>query len=634
MKVRRAQAIFLCLIISGVISACGSGSLAPGVDRSLRSLQSIEVVPSQPSISLGENQQFTAIGHYRDGTTKDLTASATWATSNTSVASLSASGLAESHATGSATISATSSGMAGSGTLTVTKATLLSITITPADPVMLLGTVQQFTATGKFSDQSTQDITASVVWVSSNPALASISAGGLGSALALGSLTISATSGSVSASTPVSVQPAGLASITIRPEKGKTAQLTTRQFQAIGNYTDGSTHNVTGEVSWTSSDTGVATIGRNGLASALSPGTTTISAALGSISASATLQVTNARLVSIAVRPPGRTIAPLTRLSFIAIGFFSDRTSQVITRESAWASDNPAVAMIRAGSTAIAVAPGIANISATLNGVTGSAPLNVSSATLLSITVTPASAVLAPTTFVSCTATGNFSDGSTQLITNIVTWTSSAPTVASVGGGRVTALSGGSATITAQLGSVSGESRITVDSLPLKSIQISPPTASIPQQTEVAFRAIGTFADGNTQDLTTFALWTVSPPSVATINAGQATGLAPGKAVVTALFGEQVGTASLTVTAATATSLEVSPSVADFEAGSLTQLNAIAVFSDGTTKDVTPWVTWTSSSANVADVSPTGLATATAAGTTTVTATMNGLNGTAVLAVH
>ena len=634
MKVRRAQATFLCLIISCVFSACGSGSLAPGVDRSLRSLQSIEVDPPQPSISLGGNQQFTAIGHYHDGTSKDITASVTWATSNSSVASLSAPGFAQSHAPGSTTITATSSGLAGSGTLTVTKATLLSITITPANPVMLLGTLQQFTATGTFSDQSTQDMTASVTWASSNPTLASINAGGLASALALGSLTISATSGSVSASTPVSVQPAGLASITIRPEHGRIAQLTTRQFQAIGNFTDGSTHNMTGQVSWASSNTGVAAIGRNGLASSFSPGTTTITATLGSITASAQLEVTNARLVSISVRPPGRTIAPLTRLTFTAIGFFSDRTTQVITRESAWASDNTAVAMIRAGSTAIAVGPGIANISATLNGVTGSAPLNVSSATLSSISVTPVSAVLAPTPTVNCVATGNFSDGTTQVITGIVTWTSSAPTVASVGGGRVTALSGGSVIITAQLGSVSGDSRITVDSSKLTSIQISPPTATVPQQTGVAFRGIGRFADGNTQDLTTFALWTVSPPSLASINAGQATGLAPGKAVVTALFAEQVGTASLTVTTASATSLVVSPAATDFEQGGSTQFNAIAVFSDGTTRDVTPWVTWSSSSADVADVSPTGLATGTGAGTTNVTATMKGLNGTAVLTVR
>lgn len=588
MKAHRAHAILLCLILSGLFSACGSGSFAPGIESSSRSLQSIQVAPPKSSIALGQDQQFAAIGQYHDGSSKDITASVAWATSNSSVAAISGSGFATSNAIGSTTISATLSGVTGSGTLTVTKAILVSITVTPANPVLLLGTLQQFTATGTFSDQSTQDITGSVTWVSSNDGLASISGGGLASALALGSLTITASSSSVSASTTVGVQSADLTSIAIQPANKKIARFTKQQFQAIGTYADGSTQNVTGQVSWASSNTTVVGIARGGLASGLAPGTTTISATLGSLNASATLEVTNATLVSISIRPSGRTIAPGTRLSFTATALFSDNTTQVITRDSTWTSDNPVVAtMLR--NTAMAVGPGAANISAIFNGLSGSAPLLVSSATLSSISVTPATAVLAPTTSVNCVATGTFSDGSTQVISNIVNWTSSASTVASVGNaGRVTAQSGGSAIITAQFGLVNGDSTIVVDASPLTSIQISPPTATIPRQTRTAFQAIGTFADGKTQDLTTSVLWTSSAPSVATINAGRATGLEPGTAIITALFDGQVGTASLTVTSATPTSLE-SPAAARFEAD-FTQFTALDDFSDGTTKEVTQWI--------------------------------------------
>ena len=564
MKAHRAQAALLCI---SLLSACGGGSFAPGVaTSSSQSLESIQITPSNPAISLGENQQFTATGNYHDGSTKDITGSVAWASSNTSVATISGSGLAASRATGSAPITATLSGVSGQATLTVTKASLVSISITPANPFLVLGTLQQFTATGTFSDGSSQNITASVTWASSNDSLASISRGGLATALALGSLTISATSGSVGGSTMVNVQSAGLSLITILPANGKIAQLTSQPFRAIGTYTDGTTHNVTGMVSWSSSDTGVAGIGNNGLARAVAPGTTTISASLGSISASTTLEVTNATLVSISVRPSGRTIAPGTKLFFIATGFFSDGTRQVITRNSTWTSDNPAVATIKGGSTATAVGPGTANISATFNGVSGSVPLFVSSATISSISVTPATAVLAPATSVNCAATGTFSDGTTQVITNIVNWTSSASTVASVGnGGRVTANSGGSATITAQFGLVNGGSTITVDSSQLKSIQISPSIASIAEQDGVVFSAIGTFADGNTQDLTEFALWTSSPPSVATINAGHATGLQPGTATIVALFAGEAGIGTLTVTSPAPALRMESPAAADFE---------------------------------------------------------------------
>ena len=515
---------------------------------------------------------------------------------------------------------------------------LVSIAVTPADADLLLCAVQQYTATGTYSDNSTKDITATVTWSSSDTTVASIDGGGLATALARGSTTISATSGSVTGSTTLTVQPTVLTSITVRPVNKKIAQLTSQQFQAIGTYTDGSTHNLTQQVSWSSSNTAVATITIGGRAHTLTPGTTTITATLGSISGSTPLRVSNATIVSVTVTPTGRTIAPGTRLPFTAAGRFSDNTNQNITLDSTWASDNTAVATVSAGGAASAVSPGTANISATFNGVSGSAPLNVSTATLVSISVTPGSAILAPTTSINCVATGTYSDGTIQLITNVVTWTSSAPNVASVAGGNVTAQAPGNATITARLGGLSANCDIFVDGSRLTSIKISPKTASVVPQGVVAFTATGTFADGNTQNLTAAASWTSSPASVATVSnvpatVGQATGINPGTAKITALFGGQAGTATLTVAGPAQTLLQVSPSATNLERDGLTQFTALAEFSDGTTRDVTSSVTWTSSNENVGVITPTGFATSTRSGMTTVTATMNDLSGTSVLTV-
>jgi hypothetical protein len=430
---------------------------------------------------------------------------------------------------------------------------LVSIAIAPQNAVLSLGTLQQFTASGTFSDGSTQDITGLVTWASSNKGVVSIVPGGLATARALGWVTIFARSGSVTASTVASVKSAALSAITIRPANKKIAQFTSQQFQAIGVYADGSTHNITGKVSWTSSDPVAASIGAKGLAKALTPGSTTVTAQLGSITASTTLYVSNATIVSISVTPSARTIAQGTRLSFTATGTFSDRTTQVITRDCTWASDNHAVATLAGGSTATAIGPGKANISATFTGVTGSAPLYVSSATLSFISIIPSTAVLAPTTSVNSAAVGTFSDGSTQVITGLVTWTSSAPNIATVGkGGTVTAQTGGTVIITAQLGTLSADSAILVDSSPVVLIQITPSLASIAPQSGASFRATATLADGNTQDVTTSVLWTSSPWSVATISndpgtIGQAIGLQSGIASITALFQGQVGTAYLTV---------------------------------------------------------------------------------------
>ena len=89
--------------------------------------------------------------------------------------------------------------------------TLTSITVTPANPSILTGASQQFTATGTYSDGSTQNITSQATWTSSNTGVATISTAGLATGVSVGDTTISATLAGVTGSTPLTVQPAPLA---------------------------------------------------------------------------------------------------------------------------------------------------------------------------------------------------------------------------------------------------------------------------------------------------------------------------------------------------------------------------------------------------------------------------------------
>jgi len=443
MKAHAACAALLCL---GLLSGCGAGNFAPGIGGNL---QSIVVTPSTPSVPLGETQQFTATGHYRDGTTQDITASVTWSSSNTNVATVSGSGFGSTHSTGSSTISATLSKVTGSSTFTVTNAVLVSIAITPANSQVFLGTLNQFTATGTYSDQTTKDITSSVTWSSSNPSAASINGGGLVTALALGSLTISATSGSITGSTSVTVQSSTLTSITIVPANGSIAVSTTEQFHALGNYSDGSVQNLTRQVTWASSNTAVLQIVSGGNSRGLTPGTTTVTATLGSVTGSTPFTVTSATIVSITVSPASQTIAVGTTLDFSALGRFSDGTFQDITAVATWSSDNTAVATVDVNATATAVSPGTANISATFNGVTGSAPVTVSSATITSISGSVSCGDKTPgsgTITITGTSTGgaisgaitsmlvNCQGGSSFAIINGLTTVGGAPATLEIGG--------------------------------------------------------------------------------------------------------------------------------------------------------------------------------------------------------
>lgn len=727
-KLRILRALACLTFIAVTMIGCGGGSSGGGAKPPVI-LQSIDVTPGSPSITLGQGQQFKATGRYSDNSSKDLTSQTGWSSSNTSIATISSAGMATSNGVGSTTITASFSGVSGNTTLTVTPATLTSlaitpvnpsiaanttlqftamgtfsngsqqnvtgsvqwtsgspstasinvngasglamgltagtslisatsgsvsssttltvtgatvtsIVVTPTDPSVPLGTLQQFTATGTFSDGTVQDITGTVTWSSSKQSVMSITTSGMGTARNLGTTVITAASGAVSGSVTVTVNAADLASLAIQPGDSTIAPTTSLQFSAIGTFNDGSTHDLTTQATWTSSNTGVAKIGTNsGLAKGLSPGTTTITATVGSISASITLTVSNATLVSISVTPVGRTIAPGTKLSFGATGTFSDSTTQNITRDATWASDNTAVATVGSVSLVTGVAPGTANISATLDGVTGSTLLTVSSATLVSISVTPTSAVLAPASTLGLTATGTYSDGTTQTITNAVSWSSSSTQVATVStAGQVTGQSAGTATISAQSGSVTGSMDLLVESSALVSLTINPATASVAVQTSIQLRAIGGFADGTSQDLTQSASWTSSPASVATVGdsggtKGIANGISTGTATVTALFAGEVGTTTLTVTNATLTSITISPPNPSIPLGSTQRFTATGNFSDGSTENLTSQVTWNSSDVGVATISSSGLATSVSTGTTTITARMNGVSGNTVLTV-
>ena len=79
--------------------------------------------------------------------------------------------------------------------LTVSPAVLQSIAVTPANPSVPKGATEPFTATGTFSDNSTEDLTSQVTWASATPSVATISAAGVATGLTTGTSSISATLG-------------------------------------------------------------------------------------------------------------------------------------------------------------------------------------------------------------------------------------------------------------------------------------------------------------------------------------------------------------------------------------------------------------------------------------------------------
>ena len=638
------------IVMMTTLTACSGGGSSSNNSTSSNSsnnnttaatVSSIQVAPTSMAIATGATQQFTATAKMSDGTSKDVTSSVQWASSDATIASVASSGVATGSGAGTATITATSGTVKSTASLTVSSAAanLTAIAISPAASSMPVNTSQQFTATGSYSDGSSADITSLVTWSSSATATATINASGLATAAAAGSTNISASFGGVTQSTSLTVTAPALASITVTPVGLTLGIGINQQFVATATYTDGSSADLSAGVTWTSSSTSVATISSSGMATTVAAGQTTITAKLGIFSDTSVLTVVPAHLVSIAVTPATQTIVAGTSLQFTATGSFDDGSTQIL-QQVTWSSSATTVATVNSTGLVNGVGAGTATLTATSGSVSGTASLTVSAATLVSLSVTPANPSMAAGTTKQFTATGTFSDASTQDITSTVVWSSSTPTVATINAqGLASSIVNGTTTISASFGAVNGSTLLTVSTAHLVSITINPANPRVNTGTQVKFTASGTFSDGSTATNLVGVSWKSSKPSVSNIRpSGIANAKKGGTVTITASSSGISGTTTLTIGTGTLVSIVVTPAAPTASAGGTQQFVATGTFSDSSTQDVSLIAHWSSSSASVATIanapSVAGLANCIAAGTSTIAANSGGISGSAVLTVQ
>jgi len=180
------------------------------------------------------------------------------------------------------------------------------------------------------------------------------------------------------------------------------------------------------------------------------------------------------------------------------------------------------------------------------------------------------------------------------------------------------------------------------------SIAVSPTAQSLSVGQTVQFKATGIFphrtASSTTEDLTNQVTWTSSVPAIATVNSsGLATAVSAGSTTITATTAGYTGTLTATATVTVTglgsgtggggtvvnvSSLAIIPSSQSVSSpGQTGQFIAIGTTSSGATLNLTSQVAWSSSSAQIASISSTGLATAIGQGTATITALYTNSSG-------
>ncbi|HEY2377991.1 MAG TPA: Ig-like domain-containing protein, partial [Gemmatimonadaceae bacterium] len=444
---------------SGVVTAVSIGSsniVATSEGVTGQATVAVVAVPPPPvasvsvslgsgSLTIGQTTQATAVlkdanGNVLSGRT------ITWTSSNTAVATVNSTGVVTATGAGSANIVATSEGVTGQASLTVTLAPVASVSVALGAGSLAVGQTTQATAVLK--DAIGNVLTGRTIsWSSSNMAVATVNNTGVVTAVGTGSASIVATSEGVTGQASLTVTVVPVASVSVSLASGSLTVGLTTQATAVLKDTGGNV--LTGRtVTWASSNTAVATVNSTGVVTAMGAGSANIVATSGGVSGQASLTVTLVTVASVSVSlgSGSLTVGQTTQ----ATAVLKDATGNVLTgRTITWSSSNSAVATVNSSGLVTAVGAGSANIVATSGGITGQASLSVTLAAVATVSVSlgTSNLIVGQTT----QATAVLKDASGNVLTGrTITWASTNTVVATVSAtGSVTAVATGNAGVTA-----------------------------------------------------------------------------------------------------------------------------------------------------------------------------------------
>lgn len=473
----------------------------------------------------------------------------------------------------------------------------------------------------------------SVRWSTSDQTIVLISQDGVVTSLSPGDATLTATVNGMTATALVRVLPNPIYSITVSPANsglypGEVSQLVPSVRDGRGRLLPAS------DVQWSSSAPGIAAVTLDGVVHASAKGSAIITATVGAKRASATVIVHATPAASVSVTAPATRVTTGGRLKAVAIS--RDAAGSVLSgRPVAWSSSNPAVAQVDAGGTITGLVVGSTSIHAIVDSKIGTLPISVISAITTTIDILPTIAVVSLGKTAQLMAEVR-DQGGNVVSSTTVGWASANPSVATVtSDGLATAVGVGTADIRATAGTVTAHATITVISASIASVSVTPSASQIQTGGTQQLSALVMANSGNTIPNAAVS-WSSSDPAVATVStSGLVIGVSAGSATMTATSSGISSSASVLVSSpppAAVVTVAVSLNSPALVVGQSTQ--AVAVARDASGKAIGGrTVVWSSDNPLIASVSAVGLVTATAAGSATIKATIDGMIGIATISI-
>lgn len=381
--------------------------------------------------------------------------------SNSAVATLS-NGVLTAVAPGTALLTATSEGVSATAQVTVVAIPIATLAIEPPAPRVFVGAGVDLRVIARDAAGNTlagRPVTLS----SSNTTIASVQ-GSRVTGVGAGTATITATAEGKTATAQVTVTPAPVATLDIDPDsialrEGENTHLAIVARDALGNTLAGRAATLT------TSNAAVATL-QNNVVTAVAPGTAIITATSEGVTATAKIVVVATPIATLAFDP-----------SFVTMEQGTTKQVRVIARDAsgrelagrtvAVQTSNASVAFITSSSLVIeGRGVGRAVLTATAEGKTATATVDVVAVPVASVSITPASPGIDQETTLQLSAVARGADGGV-LTGRAVAWTTSNAAVATVTtAGVVRGVSPGTATLTATVEGVAGSTSVEVLALP------------------------------------------------------------------------------------------------------------------------------------------------------------------------
>jgi trimeric autotransporter adhesin len=423
----------------------------------------------------------------------------------------------------------------------------------------------------------------------------------------------------------------GVAAVALNPASaalpvGSSFLVEAIALDALGQPLDGR------RIDWSSSNTAVATVTSSGNVRAIAPGEASIVAASEGRSGSTAVVVSPSSEVGSVRITTTATIVPLHGTLKLNVEV-RDTTNKVLAgRQVTWSTSNASAARIDSKGLVSGIAIGTSTITAEADGSTAAVVLNVRPAEVASVAVQPKSIVVLVGETASLSSLLRDADGN-SLSQRIVTWTSSAPGVATVStNGVIVGQSLGTTTITATSEGKSGTATVTVapHNTPDR-VTVSPTSASLYPGDEVQLQ--GSVLDNASRVISGATIqWHSSNTGIARVSgSGNVTAVAPGSATITATSNGKSASATITVRTSPVTSIVISPSSLSIEEGRSAQLTATLRDSRGVIVTGRS-ITWSTSNSSVATVTD-GLVVGMTVGSATVSARSEGITSTVPVSV-